>query len=152
MRISFKAVWGGGALLGLLLAVTGCDEKLKDVTGPTPALQPTFASIQSEIFNTTDAAGRRACVTCHTDQGRNPAGGLNLATDPYAALVGAAARERPALMRVAPGDPENSYLVQKLEGASGIAGVRMPQSGPPYLTDGQILVIKRWIATGAPRN
>jgi hypothetical protein len=27
--------------------------------------------------------------------------------------------------------------------------VRMPQIGPPYLTDGQILVIKRWIELGA---
>lgn len=151
MRIHWKAVWGCCVLVALT-AASGCDEKLKDVTGPTPDLQPTFASIQNQIFNTTDAAGRRACVTCHTDQGRNPAGGLNLASDPYAALVGVASRERPALMRVAPGDPENSYLVQKVEGASGIGGARMPQSGPPYLTDGQILVIKRWIAIGAPRN
>lgn len=135
-----------------MLALTGCDEKLKDVTGPTPDLQPTFSSIQSQIFDSTDSAGRRACVSCHTDQGHSPAGGLNLAADPYSVLVGVASRERPALMRVAPGDPENSYLVQKLQGASGIGGARMPQSGPPYLTDGQILVIKRWIALGAPRN
>ena len=43
-------------------------------------------------------------------------------------------------------------LVQKLVGAAGIVGVRMPQSGPPFLTDGQILILKRWIALGAPRN
>ena len=151
MRTHFKLVCGGGALLALL-AVTACDEKLKDVTGPTPDLQPTFSSIQAQIFETTDSAGRRACVSCHTDQGHNPPGGLNLATDPYSALVGVPSRERPALMRVVPGDPESSYLVQKIEGATGIGGVRMPQSGPPYLTDGQILVIKRWIALGAPRN
>lgn len=139
-------------MLLALSGASGCDERLKDVTGPTPDLQPTFASIQSQIFNATDASGRRACVTCHTDQGRNPAGGLNLAADPYNALVNVASRQRPALMRVTPGDPENSYLIQKLEGASTIAGARMPQSGPPYLTDGQLLVIKRWIAIGAPRN
>jgi hypothetical protein len=28
----------------------------------------------------------------------------------------------------------------------------MPFTGPPYLTDGQILIIRRWIALGAPRN
>ena len=52
-------------------------------------------------------------------------------------------------IRVVPGDPENSYLIHKLEGRPGIVGVRMPQIGPPYLTDGQILVIKRWIELGA---
>jgi hypothetical protein len=53
---------------------------------------------------------------------------------------------------VIPGDPENSYLVHKVEGRPGIVGVRMPTVGPPYLTDGQILILKRWIANGAPRN
>ena len=46
----------------------------------------------------------------------------------------------------------NSYLVHKVEGLSDIVGVRMPFSGPPYLTDGQILILKRWIAVGAPRD
>jgi hypothetical protein len=55
-------------------------------------------------------------------------------------------------MRIAPGDPSNSYLVQKIEGASGIVGVRMPANGPPYLTDGQISIIRRWVEIGAPNN
>ena len=50
-----------------------------------------------------------------------------------------------------PGDPENSYLIHKLEGRSTIAGVRMPTNGP-FLTDGQVLVIRRWIEIGAPNN
>ena len=50
-----------------------------------------------------------------------------------------------------PGDPENSYLIHKLEGRSTIAGVRMPLNGP-YLEAGQILVIRRWIEIGAPNN
>jgi hypothetical protein len=56
------------------------------------------------------------------------------------------------MVRVLPGDPENSYLIHKVEGRPGIVGLRMPRSGPPYLTDGQILVIKRWIEIGAPNN
>jgi hypothetical protein len=70
----------------------------------------------------------------------------------YDQIVNVPARERPALMYVTPGDPDSSYLVQKLEGLTGLPGKRMPFSGPPYLTDGQILILKRWIATGAPRN
>jgi hypothetical protein len=52
---------------------------------------------------------------------------------------------------VIPTDPENSYLIHKLEGRSTMAGVRMPINGP-YLTDGQVRVIRRWIEMGAPNN
>ena len=51
-----------------------------------------------------------------------------------------------------PGDPDASYLIHKLEGASDITGLRMPRNGPPFLTAGQILVIRRWIEVGAPNN
>lgn len=130
----------------------GCDEKLKDVAGPSPNLQPTFASIQKEIFETTDLAGRTSCVTCHTNQGRNPSGGLNLFSAPYDALVNVASRGRPDLKLVVPGDPDGSYLIHKLEGRPGIVGLRMPRAGPPYLSAGQMLVIRRWITLGARRD
>ena len=142
--------------LTLLIAATAafaaCDEKLSSIAGPTPNLEPTFASIQKEVFETTDVAGRVACTGCHTSTGRVPAGGLNLNHDvAYDSLVNVAAR-KPGALRVVPGDPENSYLVHKIEGRAGIVGLRMPVSGPPYLTDGQIFILKRWIALGAPRN
>ncbi len=135
----------------LLAAVTyGCDEKLSDVTGPTPDLEPTFASVQQQVFNSTDAAGRQACITCHTDQGRTPAGGLNLREGvAHNAIVGVASRNKPGAVFVTAGDPDNSYLVQKLEGAPGIVGERMPRTGGPYLTSGQLLVLRRWIQQGA---
>lgn len=135
------------------LAVVGCDQKLSTLAGPTPSLEPTFASVQSQIFETTDVAGRQACVSCHTNVGRNPSGGLNLAhAVAYDSIVNVMSARKAGAIRIIPGDPENSYLVQKLEGRAGIVGVRMPQSGPPFLTDGQILILKRWIALGAPRN
>ena len=151
-----KAVWGRSSLAAGVIAcavlTSGCDEKLKDVVGPSPNLQPTFASIQKEIFETTDLAGRTSCVTCHTNQGRNPTGGLNLFGAPYDALVNVPSRGRPDLKLVVPGDPDASYLIHKLEGQPGIVGVRMPRAGPPYLSAGQILVIRRWIALGARRD
>jgi hypothetical protein len=131
----------------------GCDEKLSDLTGPTPNLQPTFASIQHEILESTDSSGRTPCVQCHTNVGRVPSGGLNLtAGNSYAALVNVASLLKPSATRVIPGDPDGSYLIQKLEGTAGIAGRRMPFNGPPYLTDGQILVIRRWIELGAKND
>ena len=135
---------------GLLIAVSGvvigaCDEKLSDLTGPTPNLQPTLSSIQSEIFS-------QRCVGCHSGAGRFLPGIMNLTeSNSYASLVGVASIEQPALQRVAPGDPESSYIIHKLEGRTGITGARMPFNGTP-LTDGQILVIKRWIELGAPNN
>jgi hypothetical protein len=136
---------------GLLSA--SCDESLSDITGPTPDLEPTFTSIQRTIFNQSDPSGRLACVQCHTDQGRVAAGpGLVLLEGrSYQQLVGVASVNRPGATRVIPGDPENSYLVRKLEGRD-INGERMPRGTGPFLTAGQMLVIRKWISDGAPNN
>jgi hypothetical protein len=139
------------AFVMLALAAAGCDEKLRDVAGPTPDLEPTFSSIQRDIFNSTDAAGRRSCTGCHG--GTAPAAGLSLADgSSYGLLVNVASRNKPGAIRVIPGDPDGSYLVQKLEGTPGIVGERMPRTGGPFLTPGQMLIIRRWIALGAPNN
>jgi hypothetical protein len=131
----------------------GCDEKLSDIAGPsTPDLAPTFASIQQLVFETAETGGRRNCTACHHDVGRTPAGGLNLMHDrAYDSLVNVASPNKPGAIRVVPGNADASYIVHKVEGRAGIAGVRMPLNGP-YLTDGQILILKRWIDIGAPRN
>lgn len=140
-------------LFAACMGAAGCDQRLSTLAGPTPGLEPTFSSVQSQIFETTDVAGRQACVACHTNVGRTPAGGLNLVHAlAYDQIVNVASARKAGAIRVIPGDPENSYLVQKIEGRAGIVGVRMPMSGPPFLTDGQILILKRWIALGAPRN
>ncbi len=150
---------GSRSLFRVLLAlaavcVIGCDESLSTLAGPSPSLQPTFSSIQANIFEQTDSSGRAACVSCHTNAGgRAPSGGLNLTHDvAYDQIVNIASREKSAILYVAPGNSDGSYLVQKLEGAPGIVGRQMPFSGPPFLTDGQLLIIRRWIDTGAPRN
>ena len=143
------ALWFRSLRWGLVVAVAtvglaSCDEKLSDLTGPTPNLKPTLSSIQSEILS-------QRCTGCHTGNGRFLPGVMNLTEgNSYASLVGVPSIERPALMRVAPGDPENSYLYHKLEGED-ITGQRMPLNGTP-LTKGQIDVIERWIEIGAPNN
>ena len=142
----------GAALLALSIGSAACDESLPDITGPTPNLVPTFSSIQSEIFSSSDSSGRAACTQCHNAVGRL-FNGLDLSPQvAYANLVNRASSAKAGAIRVIPGDPENSYLIHKLEGRPGIVGVRMPQIGSPFLTDGQILVIKRWIELGAPND
>jgi hypothetical protein len=140
------------AIVVVALTGIGCDEKLSSITGPTPNLEPTLTSIQRDIFGATDSSGRLACTGCHSDQGRNPSGGLVLLEGrAFQALVGTASTGKPGATRVIPGDPNNSYLIKKLEGASDINGTRMPR-GNVLLEPGQILVIRRWIQQGAQNN
>lgn len=133
-----------------IAVAAGCDEKLSDVTGPTPSLEPTLSSIQRDIFNAPDSTGRAACSSCHNPQNAQFAANLNLADgSAYGQLVGIPSTTKPGAVRVIAGDPDNSYLIQKIIGSSDIVGQRMPRTGGPYLTDGQVLVIRRWIALGA---
>jgi hypothetical protein len=138
------------SLVVLMLISAGCDESLKDIAGPTPNLQPTFSSIQREIFNAADSSGRAACTQCHNAGNRNNAAVLSLAEGvAYGELVNVASSRKPGAIRVIPGDPDASYLIHKLEGRSDIVGQRMPRTGGPFLTAGQVTIIRRWIELGA---
>lgn len=144
-------VLSGGLLLLTLLSA--CDERLSDVAGPSPGLEPRFSSIQQLIFQATDDSGRAACTQCHNTQGRVTAAGLSLLPDvAYQNLVGVASRQKPGAVLVVPGDPDGSYLVHKLEGRSDIVGARMPRTAGPFLTEGQMLIIRRWIALDAAND
>jgi uncharacterized protein (TIGR03118 family) len=108
----------------------------------------TLSQIQATVFTP-------KCSGCHN--GSNPPDGAlpgsqNLTGgNSFAALVGVASLEQPALRRVKAGDPDNSYLIQKLEGLAGITGSRMPLGGP-FLDQATIDQIRSWIANGAPNN
>jgi mono/diheme cytochrome c family protein len=134
-------------LAGLAMMAARCSSSSPTTPTPTPPSGPTFSQqIQAQILTP-------ACVSCHTDEGRNPSGGLNLKSgSAYAALVGVASTGKPGAIRVIAGNPSGSYLVQKLEGAPDIVGLRMPRNGPPFLTDAQVALIRLWIQNGAPNN
>jgi hypothetical protein len=79
---------------------------------------------------------------------------LTDANSSYLALVGAGgagipSMQQPAVLRVAPGDPDASYLVRKIQGTAGIAGLRMPPL--VVLPPATITAIRDWIAAGAPQ-
>jgi hypothetical protein len=148
-----KAFFSVAAIALLVVTSSGCDEKLSDITGPTPNLTPTLSSIQREIFSVTDSSGRLACIGCHSDQGRTPASNLVLLEGrSYQQLVGRSSTGKAGATLVIPGDPDNSYIVKKLEGATDIAGQRMPRGNGPFLESGQMKVIRRWIEEGAANN
>src|SRR5262245_43106598 len=106
------------ALSGILaiavtIGVAACDEKLSDLTGPTPNLEATFSRLQHEIFENADSSGRLACTQCHNAIG-SLFNGVNLTNAvAYANLVNVASRGKLGAVRVIPGDPENSYLIHK---------------------------------------
>ena len=105
----------------------------------------TLDQIQAAVFDV-------SCAGCHSGPTSSSLpSGLNLSTadDSFAALVGIASIQVPALSRVAAGDPDNSYLIQKLEGTAAVGG-QMPLGGTP-LAQETIDDIRRWITEGAQR-
>lgn len=70
----------------------------------------------------------------------------------YAQLVNEIAEECTDLRKdVKPGDPEHSYVIQKLTDKNVCSGVRMPNGGQ-MLPAGEIQTIYDWICEGAPQN
>lgn len=129
----------------LLASCTAGDGKGLDAGGrpipPAPPANDDFQQIQDTIFTP-------VCSVCHA--GANAPQGLRLdAGNSYALLVNVASAEVPSLKRVNPGNPDTSYIVQKIQGNAAV-GVRMPANGPPYLTQAQIDLVRGWIAAGAP--
>jgi hypothetical protein len=78
-------------------------------------------------------------------------GGIVGTTWPYASLVNQPATECSNRKLVAPGDPNGSYLVQKLDGVDMCSGSRMPRFGTPLTAD-QMTTITTWICQGAANN
>src|SRR5688572_4445964 len=136
LRGARRLVW---PLACCALAACGSGDGFVGSGGASGPLQPNFDSIQANIFEP-------LCEHCHS--GANAPAGLRLdAANSYALLVGIASVERPNLSRVAAGDPNNSYLIQKLEGTAAI-GERMP-AGLPAVPQADIDMIRQWITDGA---
>ena len=144
MCVRFKL---GVLSLSILLGAVGCSSSSSSPSSPSPTPTVTFSTqIQQQIFNP-------ACTACHTDEGRTPSSNLNLKSGvSISNLVNVASVGKAGAVRVIPGNPTGSYLIQKLEGASDIVGLRMPRNGPPFLTTEQVTLIRQWIQNGAPNN
>jgi len=112
--------------------------------GSPPPLSADFDAIQANIFTP-------ICSVCHV--GGSAPMGLRLdAANSFNLLVGVPSTEVPSLLRVKPGDPDNSYIIQKLEGHQAV-GQQMPFGCPttqPCLTTSTIAFIRQWITNGAP--
>ena len=108
---------------------------------------PTLDQIQAVVF--TPTCSNAGCHSGPTSANLPSGMDLTDADASFAALVSVASLEEPAFLRVAPGDPDNSYVIQKLEGTAG-TGAQMPFGGPP-LDAAVIAEIRQWITDGAQR-
>lgn len=114
-------------------------------TGELRGPAATLALLQTSIFTP-------KCSGCHTGGGASLPAAQNLTNgNTYANIVGVASIEQSTLMRIAAGDPDNSYLVRKVQGDASITGVRMPANGA-FLTQTQIDLLRGWVVAGAQNN
>jgi hypothetical protein len=113
-----------------------------------PPATPTicFATNIQPIFD-------RSCAQAGCHSGAVPAQALDLSAGrSLQQIVGVKSTEVLRLFRVKPGAPDQSYLVQKIENAPGIAGVLMPQGcpgnplqGAQCLSADDVAAIRTWI-------
>jgi hypothetical protein len=117
-------------------------------TTTTTTLPPSWAAIQAAVIGP-------VCGGCHGASGG--LGGLGACSTGWASLVGVASTELPTMSRVTPGDPTNSWLVQKLDGTQGnftaqctggSCGSQMPLGQSP-LPAAVRDAIRTWITNGA---
>jgi len=120
---------------------------IRQVTFTTPTIH--FSQDVLRVFTNN---GAKTCAQAGCHSGANAQQGQNLeAANAYANIVNVPSTEKPSVLRVKPGDGDNSYLYQKITGASGIVGSQMPLAGGA-LAPADVDKIELWIDQGAPNN
>jgi hypothetical protein len=127
-------------------------------TGWCPFLQPRLSDIDARLFRVSCGT---ATSSCHSSAATGSA--LDLSGDVYAALVNVAAQDFAAtarpdggpLLRVVPGDPQNSFLAIKLRLTTNrdpAYGSGMPPDHPGGVCQPAQAAVAQWIQEGAQRN
>ena len=128
-------------------------------TRTCPQLQPSYASIDRNLFLVGCGTSGNKAFNCHSTEGAASASFLDLSRDAYTQLVNRTAvnplGDAKDLVLVKPGDPDGSFLVQKLRLTSPFdahLGSGMPADAPGSICAGSIDAIAQWIRDGAGRN
>ena len=104
-------------VLGLLVVV-GCGGG--NGSAPIPSR---LAAIEAEVFTP-------SCTFSSCHGATSPEQDMSLTSPAWGAIAGVRSTEVSDLLRVAPGDPDGSYLWQKVSSPSPRVGVRMPPDQP----------------------
>jgi hypothetical protein len=153
-----KFALGLSLLVSTGLGMVGCgdssdggsacsDGRIPCGDGCVDAIEPTLTSIQPGVFDISCTAS-----TCH--DANVPAEMLDLSSVDASEsnLIDVDSVQVPMSSRVAPGDSDASYLMNKLLGVDMALGTtRMPQLDLDGLCQPKLDVIREWIDLGAPR-
>lgn len=105
-----------------------------------PAGEMTLKEKVSAIFSS-------SCAGCHG--GQKPRKDMRLEPGVWEKFtINVTSSEREEFKIIAPGQPEQSYLLKKIRGDRSISGDRMPPGYP--LNDSEIQTIHQWIASLSP--
>ena len=130
------------------MARTATDESNASFTVTPPPQVISFAGELQPILTA-------SCVDAPCHDNTAPQAGLKLINGvARAELVGIAATQCGTIQLVAPGAPNDSYLIDKLVGSNPggcFIGTRMPKQDTS-LTAAEIQAFRDWIANGAPDN
>ena len=134
-------------VLGSCVLMSACFSEHTTGPGDGPV---SFAQDVQPFFTGSCALGG-----CHSNPAQPSEKPMLLTTgQAYDAIVGVASAELPSMQRIQPGQPDQSYLIHKLQGThqqAGGSGDRMPQGAAPA-SAATIAMIRRWVTEGAARN
>ena len=148
MPIDRYGYWAALLLVGCAAGCAGNGEGLDQNGKPISTGGTTGGPVTADFQSIQDNVCTPICSKCHIGAGAPE--GLQLdAAHSYNLLVGVPSSEQPSLLRVKAGDPDNSYMVHKIEGLPGITGGQMPLGETP-LPQTTIDAIRQWITNGAP--
>lgn len=133
--------------LGLFLGPVACNEGTGTVCDPPPPPALSFADDVAPLLD-------RGCATSGCHSAESASANLVLSSETsYENTVEVPSTQAPERLRIAPGHPASSYIVDKLldgQEEVGGSGVRMPKDGvaePPLISN-----LKKWISSGAEDN
>ena len=123
-------------ILILLFVSLSCQKE------PNKKLEPTFSSISKNIF-----IKKCSLYTCHSSAFSKKSADLDLSAgkNTYINLVNVPSSTYPEIIRILPGKPDESLLIQRLEGKI-IISVPLERD---CISKDEIQIIREWIKNGA---
>ncbi len=150
MKNVFASFFRASAALGVLVLLHGCGPSPSDGDScPTGGTADGVATV-SYVNDVVPLLIETKCLTTACHGGVVPSSRFDLRTYASSFIAGDDAR-RIGVCEIVPGDPERSFLIEKLRSMDPRVGLQMPLERDP-LTEEEITIIETWIREGAQDN